>query len=234
MPVRLPVGRTLFLLAFFAFALGALLPMRLAISWLGFAERGLTARAATGSVWSGALQEARIGPVALGDVGARLNFLPLFLGRARLAIAGADPAAPVEGAVTVSRHGIGFDDVTGRFRLAGLLAPLPVASLALNDVSAGFASGRCVRAEGRVQAAAAGELAGAGLAGNARCDDGALLLPLASQTGMERLDLRLYADGRWRADLRIRPGDPATGARLLAAGFAITPAGYVRRIEGTF
>src|SRR5687767_13431355 len=120
MRIRRPSGRTTFLVAFFLFALLALLPLRLALGALGFADHGLTARAATGSVWRGALQEAQVGPVALGDVRARLNLLPLLLGRARLSLAGGDDAAAFEGAATVSRHSFGFEDVSGRFRIAGL------------------------------------------------------------------------------------------------------------------
>ena len=56
----------------------------------------------------------------------------------------------------------------------------------------------------------AGELAGvplaAGFSGEARCDGPALLLPLASQSGADRLDVRLFADGRYRVDAAMRPG----------------------------
>ena len=238
MRVRLRIGRALLLAAFFLFALVALLPMRLALDWLGFGERGLAARAATGSVWYGALQEAQVGPVPLGDVAARLNVLPLLLGRARLSLERSDEAGRLAGAVTVSRHGFGLDDVTGSFRLGPLLSPLPVATLDLDDLSAGFASGRCARAEGRIRANVTGEIAGLGLAsgltGAARCADDALLLPLASQSGMERLELRLFADGRYRAELLVRTADPAVGARLAAAGFRPAPGGQAMRIDGSF
>lgn len=237
MRFRLPLGRSLFVGAFFAFALIALLPLRVALGAFGFAELGVSARAATGSVWAGALQEAHIGPVALGDVGARLNLLPLLLGRARLSLAEPDEGAAFEGAVILSRHSFGFEDVSGRFRLGGL-SPLPVAGVELQDVSAAFAGGRCIRAEGRVRAAAGGELAAiglaSGLAGNARCADGALLLPLASQSGMEQLNLRLFADGRYRAEILVRSGDPAVLARLAAAGFRSVGNGYALRLDGSF
>ncbi|HWT12861.1 MAG TPA: type II secretion system protein N [Allosphingosinicella sp.] len=238
MRIRLPLGRTLFLAAAFLFALVALLPLRLVLGGIGFDERGLTARAATGSVWRGALQEAQIGPVALGDVKARLNLLPLLLGRARLSLAGADPATPFEGAASLSRHSFGFEDVTGRFRLGALSSPVPLTSLDFQDVSAGFASGRCTRAEGRVRAAVAGEVAGIGLAsglsGNPRCADDALLLPLASQSGMEQLNIRLFADGRYRLDLFVRSADEAIRARLLAAGLRPVGRGFGMRVDGRF
>ena len=54
------------------------------------------------------------------------------------------------------------------------------------------------------------------MSGRARCDGGALLLPLQGASGMERLDLRLFADGRWQARFQVA-GDAAA---LSGAGFA--------------
>ena len=197
MRLRLPLGRTAFVAAALLFALAATLPLRFAVDRLGFGARGLTARAATGSVWMGVLRQARLGPVALGDVRARLNLLPLFLGRARLSLRGAGGGAPIVGAVTVTGNGFGIDDVSGRFHVDG---PLPVAAIDLDDVSAGFAAGRCVRGEGRVRASGGGALAGASLAGAVRCDGAALLLGLADAGRNARIELRLFGDGRYRLD----------------------------------
>ncbi|HEX8641731.1 MAG TPA: type II secretion system protein N [Allosphingosinicella sp.] len=238
MRIRIPLRRSLLVLAFFLFALIALLPMRLALGGLGFDRSGLTARAATGSIWLGALQEAQIGPLALGDVKARLNLLPLLLGRARLSIASADEDAPLEGAAVLTRHSLTFEDVTGRFRLNGLASPVALSALDLDDVSAGFSGGRCTQAEGRVRAAVRGELGGvalaAALSGNARCANDALLIPLASQSGMEQLNIRLFPNGRYRLDLLVRPSDPAVAARLSGAGFRATPGGHLLQVSGTF
>ena len=238
MRIRLPLGRSLFAAAFFAFALVALLPLRVALGAFGFGELGVSARAATGSVWAGALQQAQVGPVALGDVGARLNLLPLFLGRARLSLSGADEAAPFEGALSLSRHSFGFEDVTGRFRLSALGSAVPVTAIDLQAVSAGFARGRCVRAEGRVRASLGGGLGEAGLAGalagNVRCADDALLLPLASGSGNEQVNLHFFADGRYRADIFVRAADPAARARLAAAGIRESGGVQLLRLDGSF
>lgn len=231
MRLRLPLGRTAFAAAALLFALAATLPMRLALDLFGFGGRGLAARAATGSVWAGALLQAEVGPVTLGDVRARLNLLPLFLGRARLSLRGGEEGAPIAGAVTVTRRGFGVDDVSGRFRIGG---PLPLASIQLDDLSAGFEGARCVRGDGRVRAAAAGALAGVALTGSARCEGEALLLPLADASGGARLDVRMFGDGRYRLDLVVRAADPAAAARLTAAGLTRTPSGYARRIQGEF
>jgi general secretion pathway protein N len=238
MRIRLPLGRTAFFIAALAFALVALLPLRVVVGWYGLDGRGLAAREATGSLWLGALREAQFGAVPLGDLKARLNLLPLFLGRARLSLSRDEPEGRFEGAVTVSRHSFGVDDVTGQLRTGAMFAPLPISSLDLADVTAHFEGGMCTHAEGEVRAAFAGEMAGlllpSGLRGSARCAEGALLLPLTSQTGMEQVNLRFQADGRWRIDLAVRPADAGTVAPLVSAGFMPSGGAYVRRIEGSF
>lgn len=199
--------REIFFLCALLFSLVALLPLRFALGWLGFADRGLAAREARGSVWLGALAEARFGTVPLGDVSTRLRVLPLLVGRARLDLEQSDDG--LRGGVTVSRHGFGIDDATGRVE-ASALAALPPQTLDLSDVSVRFGDGLCVHAEGLVKAGFAGDLGGvalaAGFSGEARCDGPALLLPLVSQAGGERLDVRLFADGRYRIDAALRPG----------------------------
>jgi len=238
MSIRLPFGRGAFFVAAFAFALAALFPLGLAIRWLGLEERGLAARAAQGSVWLGALKEAQLGRAPVGDVSARLNSLPLLLGRARVSLARAEQANPFEGAATISRHGFGFDDVTGRLQLGGLLAPLPITALDLEDVSAGFASGLCSRAEGRVRATVTGQIGGmtlaSGLAGAPTCAADAVLIPLVSQSGMEQLNVRFFADGRYRVELAVRTGDAVLVQQLTAAGFTAGNGGFVRIVEGAF
>jgi general secretion pathway protein N len=238
MRFRLPLGRTLFFVCAFLFALVALLPLRLALDWLALDDRGLAAREAKGSIWLGALSEAQLGTVALGDVQAQLRTLPLLIGRARVDLRRDDEAEPFEGSATVSRNGFGIDDMTGALDLGSAFAPLPIASLDVSDVTVHFADGQCMAGEGMVRATIAGEVAGlalpGGLSGNARCDEGALLLPLVSQSGMEALNVRLFEDGRYRIELAVRPADEAIRAGLVASGFAQTASGYAFSVEGEF
>jgi len=240
MRVRLPIGRTLlFLLAFFI-ALIALLPMRLALDWFGLGERGLAAREVQGSVWYGALKETQFGSVGLGDLHAGLRGLPLLIGRARIALDRDEgtPEDEFQGAATITRNTFGFDDVQGRLQLAGALGALPLTQVDLGDVTARFEEGLCVQATGTVRAGVAGDVAGialpGGLTGTARCDAGALLLPLVSQSSMETLDLRLFGDGRYEATVQLRSADPTLRDRMVAAGFAATAAGYGMTVSGRF
>ena len=239
MRFRLPVRRTVFFLAALTVALLVLLPLRFAAGWFDMGGRGLAVREVEGSLWFGRLREAQFGPVMLGDVDARLNFLPLFLGRARLSLhRDADAGGPLDGAITVTRNSFSLDDVTGQLRTGTLFGALPIATLDLGDVSVRFEGDQCESAEGEVRAGFSGTPGGlalpAAMRGALRCQAGAVLLPLAGQSGMEQLNISIAASGRWRAELVVRAGDPATVQRLTAAGFAPGAGGYVRRIDGSF
>lgn len=214
MRLALPVGRSLLFAAALAFALVALLPLGAVIGWFDLGGRGLAAREASGSLWAGALKEAQFGPVPLGDLEARLNLLPLFLGRARLSLRRDDAGGRFEAALTVSRHGFGLDDLSGQLRPGALLAPLPLATLDFADVGVAFDNGLCAHAEGEVRATLSGEIATA-LRAAPRCAGGALLVPLAGAGGGQ-LALRFAGDGRWQAALAGPDG------------------AIVRRIEGSF
>ncbi len=238
MRIRLPLGRTLFFVCAFLFALGALLPLRLALHWFGLDERGFAAREAKGSLWFGALSEAQFGTIALGDLKAELRGLPLLLGRARVDLSRSEETNPLTGAATISRHSFGIDDMTAKLDLGSAFAPLPVATLDLTQLTVRFVDGACAQAEGLVKASVSGDIAGiqlpGGLSGNARCDNGALLLPLVSQPGTEALNLRLRNDGSYTVELAARPVDDAMRDRLVGSGFQLGPSGYVLRATGRF
>lgn len=237
MRIRLPLGRGLFFLCALLIALIALLPMRLALEWLALDRIGLSARGAGGSIWLGDLKEARFGEAPLGDLSAQLSPVQLLVGRARIDLRGDGPGK-TEGAIGVTRNSFGIDDMSASVPVGAVFSPLPVESLDMNDVSVRFVDGLCERADGNVRAVLAGDIAGLaltqGMTGNARCEGGALLLPLQSQSGMERLRLRLFEDGRYALDLSVRPADPAMGAKLALAGFRENAGGYVFSLEGRF
>ncbi len=239
MRIGLPLRRSVFFLAALTLALLLLLPLRVAAGWFDMGGRGLAAREAEGSLWFGRLREAQFGPVLLGDVDARLNILPLFLGRARLSLHRDETAGgPLDGAILVTRNSFGLEDMTGQLRTGSLFGPLPIATLDLEDVSVRFEGDQCESAEGQVRAGLAGDVAGlglpSGLSGALRCQDGAAMLPLAGQSGMEQVNISIRASGRWRAEILLRPTDPAAIQRLTAAGFVPGAGGYVRRIDGSF
>ena len=236
MRIKPSARRWLLLGAFCLFALVALFPLRLALDGLGFDRLGLSAREASGSVWLGALNEAQLGPAPLGDVTVRLNRLPLLIGRARLSLERQSLDSPLSGAATLSASGFSLDDFNGQLRLGAAFAPLPVGAVELDGVSVRFADGLCQRADGRVRAQLAREVPGlslaSGLAGVARCSGGRLLLPLASQSNMERIDLSFAADGSYRADFAVTAADPAFQSGLIAAGFRPTANGLALRVQG--
>ena len=238
--IRLKTGPLAFFGAVFVVALVDFLPLRLTMGWFALGDTGLAAREVQGSVWAGSMREARFGDVALGDLDAGLSPLRLLLGRARIDLSGqsAAPERHVHGAIEVSRHSFGVDAMTAMLPTGDVFAPLPVSALDLSEVSLRFRDGSCERAEGRMRAMLSGDLAGVDLghemSGVARCDGGALLLPLTSQAGTESAALRLWNDGRFRAELTMQPSDAADIPKLVRNGFQPATNGYLLAIEGRF
>ena len=239
MRIRLTTNRRTLFLAMFAAAMLVLLPLRLVLGWAGLDDQGFAAREVRGSVWSGRLSEARFGDLALGDLDARVSPLALLIGRARVALESRSAGAQaLSGTVELSRNRAGVIDATGPIEPGSAFAPLPVTALNLDEVSVRFVDGACEAAEGQVRAEIAGTFLGAALpgavSGTARCDGGALLLPLVSAAGTEGAALRLWADGRYRAELTLVPSDPAVATRLDTAGFVANGAARMLAIEGQF
>lgn len=237
---RLRTGPSALFGALFVLALIALLPLRLALGAFDLASTGFAAREVTGSLWSGTLREAQLGSIALGDVDAGLSPWPLLIGRARFAVAGRGTggARGLHGAIVLSRHSMGIDSMTATVPVGNAFAPLPIGAVDLDAVAVDFVEGRCARAEGRVKILLNGDIAGTtvgqGLSGAARCDAGALLLPLASQAGTERIALRIWASGRFRAELTVVPSDAAAAQKLERSGFQPMPNGHLLAVEGKF
>ncbi len=240
MRLRLTTRPSVSFIGMLVVALIVFLPMRLALGATGLADEGLSARRVGGTIWGGSLIEARFGAVALGDLRVSLSPFALLVGRARLAFEGVGAGGrPIAGTATISRHAMGIEGVTATLPAAGLFAPLPVTDLALEDVTVRFRDGVCEEAGGRVRATMSGEAGGLPLPpmmmGTARCEAGALLLPMTGQGGTEAVNLRIRPDGRYTADLVLTPGDPTAAARLEQLGFvAATGGGYRLSAEGRF
>ncbi|PJG49166.1 type II secretion system protein N [Sphingobium sp. LB126] len=225
------------LILLFALGFVLFLPMRIALGMAGLERLGVAAREVQGTVWSGGIDRLMLGTTSLGSVHAGLSPLPLLVGRARFDVWRRNGAADdVAGALTVGFGRIGIDDVTGAVPLGRTFAPLPVSSFVMDDVSAYFSGDRCGHAEGRVRAQMAGQFPGLnlsqGLSGVASCDGEALLLPLVSQSGLEKVDLRLWRSGRYVAEMRVETADATLGDALAKAGFADAGGVRVLKVEG--
>ena len=195
-------------------AVVALLPLAFVLP----RDVGLTARSAHGTIWSGMLADAAIDGIALGDTHVATRVLPLLGGSVQL-----DFAAPaLTGTLTGTLASAGMAHVTGTVVLDGRLAPLPIAAVVLDDANVRFANGRCVVANGRLQAILAGSFSGLqmprAMAGTLRCDGDQVAVALQAPSGLDRVDFAVAADGRWRAVLRASANDAGVAARLDAEG----------------
>jgi general secretion pathway protein N len=214
-----------------AFAI-LLLPLSVALPMAMPRDSGLSAARALGTIWSGTLRDARLAGMPLGDTRVGLLPLALLTGEARLWF----EAPTLRGTLFGSRTNFGIANASGPIDVAVRVKPLPLTQVVLDDASARFRDLKCASAEGRVSATVAGDIGGValpgGMTGTLKCDGGALLVPLVGQSGMERVDLRVTGDGKWRGEIAIRTGDPAVVAKLVAAGFVPGPRGFALRLTG--
>ncbi|MES2290979.1 MAG: type II secretion system protein N [Pseudomonadota bacterium] len=195
-------------------------------------DSGLSARSATGTIWSGTLHDAQLAGLPLGDTRVGLLPLALLTGQARLQFV----SARLRGTLVATATSFGIAHGTGPIEAAVRVKPLPIAQLVLDDATVLFGGKQCAEATGNVRAVVGGDIGGitlpGGMSGTLRCDGHLLLVPLVGQSGMERLDIRIDSDGKWRGELIVRAADQGTVAKLAAAGFLPGPSGYIIRLTG--
>ena len=200
---------------------------------------GVTARKVDGIIWDGSVRDLKLGKMPVGDVNARLLFWPLFLGRAEMFISRGDaPFAPgISGSIARGIGGTSIQNLSATLPVGSLFAPFPAENIQFEGFSARFAAGRCIDASGQVRLTMSDTVPGLnlqnGMLGKPRCEGARLLLPLISQSAMERLNLRIAGNGSYRAEFIIRSADPALAAKLGSAGFSAAQGGFVLRLAGS-
>ncbi len=226
------VRRTVFL---GALALAIFLPpLQLAVGWMDFAAQGVAAREAEGSIWNGKLRSTSWHGQALGDLRVGLQPVSLLTGTRVVRITGDSFTL-----MALSGRTIGVDVVDGGIILAALPGlPALQTELRFSGVALVFKAGRCVRAEGRVQAhirwQVGTEDAPILLSGVPECAERAAVLPLRTVAGSPGIEaeLRIEADGQYRLLALVRDADPVTSVVLRRAGFMDAPGGLSRSMDG--
>lgn len=183
---------------------------------------GLTAREAEGTIWAGVLREARIGPVALGSANVRIMPVPLLLGQVELGVM--KPQTDTSPAFEARIGRAGASGIKGTIPTPEGLGGLPLQSLAFDGARVRFDANGCREAAGNVNATIAMP-GGAGLelAGAMRCSGADLLVQMRGAGGMERLNLIVGRNGRWRGSLVVSGLPETARANLRRSGFAARP-----------
>lgn len=216
--------------------LAASFPLRLALDLADAEGAGLSARAATGTVWNGRLHDTRVGGVTLGDAGARLAMLPLLAGTVAV-----DITTPSIMARLTAGRSAGIARATGSLSLPASALMPGTRTLARTDgLELQFRGGDCIRAGGRV-AIAIDRVDGGSLGlleGSPDCEGRTAVLALATVDAggpLARLQAtaRIHADGAWELEARVPvAADPAARAALEALGFQPAPGGWSRLDRG--
>lgn len=214
------------------------MPLKLAVSMAGLEGSKFSAREISGSIWNGRIEQARLGPLALGDLDAGVQFFPLLTGKIKLDLERPATAGDTGLTATIGKQGSALlvENATTVLRVGETLAPLPASDISLDNISVAFASGRCQSASGKVRLSLDANIPGLdlkqGLLGNAMCEDGVLVLPLTSGSGMEELTMKLEGNGFYTARLFLNGNDRAWTLLLPTLGFRKVPSGYAIKVAG--
>jgi general secretion pathway protein N len=186
---------------------------------------GVTARHSQGTIMSGALRDASVGGIRIGDVNAKLRWLPLLTGHIGFALQRGDaPDAPgVSGSIGTGLAGVFTDSLTASIDGGKLVGGMKGSEIRLESLSVTFSNDRCTSASGVVRLSLdntpMGSAIKGGLMGNAQCSNGDLFLPLLSASTMERAFIRIKGNGRYQATFMVSEPSPETATALSFAGF---------------
>ncbi|WP_109356391.1 type II secretion system protein N [Sphingorhabdus sp. EL138] len=214
------------------------MPLKLAISIAGLEDSRFSAREISGSIWNGRIEQAQLGPFALGDLKAGVQFFPLLTGKVKMDLERPAVAGDKGLVATIGKQGNSLlvENATTALSVGQTLAPLPASNITLDNVSVAFANGRCESASGKVRLSLDANIPGLdlkqGLLGNAMCEDGVLVLPLTSGSGMEELTMKLEGNGFYTARLFLNGNDRAWTLLLPTLGFRKVPSGYAIKVAG--
>lgn len=226
--------------AFLVAALALLLPLRLLLPTADLRRLDIGAADVRGPVWDARFDDLHWRGQRLGDARVRLQAWPLLAGRRQLVVA-------TDGLSGTLLHG-------NRNGVAGMQAMLVLdalqdwpgvqARLRLDGTTIVFSEGRCLQAEGAIEAElelppTLAQGPALVLGGRPTCEDRTVLLQLlplgdgASPLAGLKVDLRLDADGRYQVHARIAGANPAMAAALQASGFQAGPGGPARIVTGS-
>lgn len=218
----------------------ALFPLRLAFGMTGLSGQGVTARLIEGPVWNGTVQELSFGPANIGDAYARLELLPLLIGKRRFVLdrPGINGFAPFNASFT---QGWG----SRKIRVSALSLPggalsgkLPFDEIAVTGLEAEFSGGACREAKGSAQLRLSPGLSALGWAdtmqGRIGCDGKQLQIAFVSPGGLETASVHLDATGAYRVRMRASDVDPAIAPMLRQSGFGESADGFLLQERGSF
>lgn len=201
------------------------LPLRLVLP-----GGALSAWWVSGTIWSGQLHRASVGPLALGDLETGWRW-PL---RLHMRSTGREPLAFVAG--RADGDAVRIEQLEGVMPFAASYGLLSLKGVAVRNASFTWGQAGCSEAAGRITMRAAMAMPGStpelSLGGNLRCRGGNLVARLASPSGLESVEASLFPNLGWQMRLLVRPTNADVAGQLVSAGFRQTPLGYERLVQG--
>jgi general secretion pathway protein N len=216
-------------------ALIGMFPLRAALAISDLDRIGFSARQVAGSIWYGRIGEFQLRSQPLGTMEVRLDPAALLFGNVSMRFNRMDSPDGVLRGKLVSGLRRGIKETSGRIAVAGMLAPLPIEALELNEVTALFRDGTCVEASGRVTPIVNASVGGASfsaLTGSVTCDGERARAVFQGTSGNERIEFYVGSSGNYRAWMSVRSTAPEINAALASAGFRPAAGGMTLSVDG--
>lgn len=222
------------------FMLIIFMPLRAGLAMVFPQNQSLvTGKQVHGTIWRGGIHDLKIGNIPVGNVQTQLRVAPVLIGRMDLTFEQIAQTAqmPLTGRLISGWGQREIRDANGNLDLSLSSGRIPLSRMEFQSLSARFSGDNCVEASGTVRLLLAPDLFAAlnmnsGFLGTAQCKDGALFLPLVSQSAMERADLLLKANGSYHLTLTVMETDPVSAITLVTLGFAPVSGGYQIVMKG--
>jgi len=224
----------------FIAAMICFMPLRFALAGIS-PQSELSASAASGTIWSGRIHDVRLGKLSIGTVDVGLRPLELFVTDFSFWFEqdANSRTPPLSGIISKGLGGISIDQFNGAVFITELLPAVPGGTIAFENVTIDMSDDRCRSASGIARLTIDGQIfaligVNNGLIAQLRCDKGELILPFQGASGMERLTIRMSADGRYRASLLLQQPSEQLTPILAQSGFAAVGSGYSLSGKGRF
>jgi hypothetical protein len=199
----------------FVIAAAAFLPLRFVLQFAPIRDPRLDPGFASGTVWSGRLDDVKWQGADLGDFDVAMSPLDLLTGKVRLSFS--SEGSVREGGWISTPTGGRFENLKGLIQLDALAPSAPAGSfVSFLDGAADLGPSGCRSAAGRVLVDGLADAGFSAMEGRIGCESGLVVLALQPSTGAP-LDLLL--DPR-NGEVKGRSADAANLAALAALGIS--------------
>lgn len=194
----------------------------------------LSAQSIQGSIWSGSARDLKYKEISLGNTFINTSLLSIMITKPKLHIF--RPLSENTPAINAVIGPSYIDQLTTQIDGKSILSPLPVDTIALENIAVHFNEGRCESASGQINMSLriniSGQYISRDISGPLQCISGSLQSTLKSNINSEILKINIDDKGAFNANISILGNYPIT-PQLSDIGFKPIDNGISMAVSGT-